>query len=366
MEQTDGKQETRERIAYLDYLRVLATFGVVLLHVSAWNWPVAEIGSFEWKVLTFYNSSVRWCVPVFVMISGVLFLGRAIDIKKLYLNHVLKMLFTFALWSTIYYMVTYKLFIVSFDSIVMGYYHLWFVPMMAGLYICLPVIKKIAEDESIRYYLAVAFVLMVFIPSIVTVVSDFGSQEMNNHMTVVIKCLKDMQLWGKIEYALYFVLGYFLHRIVKLSKMKRGFVCALGIAGGVLTILLTIKVSSKTQQYVSHYYENFSFNVFLMSIGVFVLFRYAKLQRLNWIVAWLSKYSFLIYLVHALVLLKLNEWFKITSRCFNPLFSVPLLSLLVFGISFAIAFPLKQLVVLFGRTVAMVKTRMLTKREDEQ
>ena len=29
MEPTEGKQETRERIAYLDYLRVLATFGVV-------------------------------------------------------------------------------------------------------------------------------------------------------------------------------------------------------------------------------------------------------------------------------------------------------------------------------------------------
>ena len=111
-------KEKHERFAYLDYLRILATFGVVLLHVSAWNWTSATIGGFEWKVLSFYNGLVRWCVPVFVMISGALFLGRKVDLKKLYINHVLKMWVAFAVWSTIYYMVTFKLFVVSFDSIV--------------------------------------------------------------------------------------------------------------------------------------------------------------------------------------------------------------------------------------------------------
>ena len=219
--ETKENEGKHERFAYLDYLRVLATFGVVLLHVSAWNWTSATIGGFEWKVLSFYNGLVRWCVPVFVMISGALFLGRKVDLKKLYINHVLKMLVAFAVWSTIYYMVTFKLFVVSFDSIFYGYYHLWFVPMMAGLYICVPVVKKIAEEESIRYYLVLAFVLMILIPSVVVLFGHFGSQEMNNHMSVVVKFLKDMQRWGKIDYVFYFVLGFYLHRVAKNSKKMR-------------------------------------------------------------------------------------------------------------------------------------------------
>lgn len=65
-----------DRIMYLDYLRVFATFGVVILHVSAQNWYVADINSFEWLVFHFFDSVVRWGVPVFVMISGTLFLNK--------------------------------------------------------------------------------------------------------------------------------------------------------------------------------------------------------------------------------------------------------------------------------------------------
>lgn len=83
---TKKSEEKRERFVYIDCLRVLATFGVIVLHVSSWNWSSAIIGGVEWKVLTFYNGLVRWCVPVFVMISGALFLGRKVNIKKLYLT----------------------------------------------------------------------------------------------------------------------------------------------------------------------------------------------------------------------------------------------------------------------------------------
>lgn len=62
-----------KRITYLDYLKVFATFAVIILHVVAQNWYITDVNSFGWKTLNVYSSMVRWAVPVFVMISGSLF-----------------------------------------------------------------------------------------------------------------------------------------------------------------------------------------------------------------------------------------------------------------------------------------------------
>ena len=61
-----------KRIYYLEVLRVIATFSVVLLHVAADKW-YGEIGTFSWKIFTVYIGLTRFCVPIFLMISGVLF-----------------------------------------------------------------------------------------------------------------------------------------------------------------------------------------------------------------------------------------------------------------------------------------------------
>ena len=63
-----------ERKTYCDYLRVAATFAVVVLHVAASKWSAADVNGATWKAFNFYNSAVRWGVPIFIMISGSLFL----------------------------------------------------------------------------------------------------------------------------------------------------------------------------------------------------------------------------------------------------------------------------------------------------
>ncbi len=78
---------TQNRTIYFDYLRVFATAAVILLHVAAFNWLSTDVNGYDWKVFNFYDSIVRWGVPVFVMISGALFLGRDdISIKKYILS----------------------------------------------------------------------------------------------------------------------------------------------------------------------------------------------------------------------------------------------------------------------------------------
>lgn len=81
------------RVIYFDYLRVAATIAVMLLHTAAINWYGADVNGGTWKVFNFYDSLVQWSVPIFVMISGALFLGRNdIRIKDIYSKYVLRML----------------------------------------------------------------------------------------------------------------------------------------------------------------------------------------------------------------------------------------------------------------------------------
>lgn len=75
---------------YISYLRVIATISVIVLHTAAFismDYKNVSIGS--WSVATFINSGVRFCVPLFVMISGALLLGKNEGVK-LFLNKRIK------------------------------------------------------------------------------------------------------------------------------------------------------------------------------------------------------------------------------------------------------------------------------------
>lgn len=63
------------RISKYDVLRVVASFSIVLLHVSASYWSVVDIHGKEFLVMTIYNSMTRFAVPVFFMLSGLFFVS---------------------------------------------------------------------------------------------------------------------------------------------------------------------------------------------------------------------------------------------------------------------------------------------------
>ena len=102
---TDMDQNTASsRIVYLDLLRIVAIFAMMLLHVSAINWYVLPVTSPQWQVLNAYDSLVRFCVPVLLMISGsqLLNLQKAFPLKKLFQTKILRLITAFAFWSLLY------------------------------------------------------------------------------------------------------------------------------------------------------------------------------------------------------------------------------------------------------------------------
>ena len=334
-----------KRIEYFDYLRVFATFSVMILHISAQNWYTTDVNGIEWQVFNFFDSIVRWGVPVFVMLSGALFLNREITIRKLFSKYILRLVISYVVWSAIYALFSNGDAKVRFSNLILGHYHMWFIPMTVGTYICIPFIKSIIENEkNVKYYLVLSFVFAFFIPELFRLSCDFAGKIITWGVSAVSKYANIMNVNIVLGYTGYFILGYYLNK-VDLGKEQRIIVYVLGLLGFISTIYLDLMAALKTQKCSGNYYGDFNVNVLLESIAVFTWFKYKNASGSR-IILKLSKFSFGAYLVHALVIEQLDALLGLNTLSFNPIFAVSVISIIVFIISYLISAILNQIPIL--------------------
>ena len=98
-------QKKTERNISFDLLRIISAFSVVMLHVSGVYITNSPVGSFDFRIANFMNSISRFGVPIFVMISGAIFLAekKTVTLKKLWCKNIFRMLVVFGVWSFAYY-----------------------------------------------------------------------------------------------------------------------------------------------------------------------------------------------------------------------------------------------------------------------
>jgi len=329
----------RKRITYFDHLRVTATLAVILIHVAAQNWYAQDVSTFEWQTFNFYDSISRWAVPIFVMISGALMLEKEMSIRTLYMKKIPRLLIAFSFWSTIYAIIegggTEKILI----NIINGKYHLWFIYLIIGLYICIPIIKKIAEDKRIsEYYLAVSLVFTFLIPFVLMLIADLCGNAAEVWVKSIEAVCDDMNISLANGYVTYYILGFYLNNI-EISKVKRNVIYFLGVLGTVATIILCSFFSVEKGNAVTNYYEYVNINILAQSVAVFVFFKYdaPAMKRQGLLMGKLAKYSFGIYVVHILILEGLQKRIGLNTLSFNPILSVPIISVIVLLISCTIS-----------------------------
>lgn len=340
-----GGVNEANRTVYFDYARVFATLAVMIVHISAQNFASVDVNGMTWQLFNFFDSIVRWGMPVFVMISGALFLERDIPLKKIFFKYILRMAVSFVVWSALYALFTGGTTGTKLLAFVQGHYHMWFILMISGLYLCIPFLKAIVENENrMKYFLALALVFTFVIPEAVIVVHDFGSDLLNKGMSAINSDVTNLNLHMVSGYASYFILGYFLNRIT-LSKRQRMVVYGLGLVGFIATIGLDAVVAIRTQWYCDHYYGPFTVNVLFEAAAVFTWFKYRTYDsmRRNAFVKKLSQYSFGAYLVHVAVIELLNSMLGWNTLTFPAAIAVPLLAVVVFFCSFALSALLNQI-----------------------
>ena len=342
---------TKTRIEYFDYLRIIAAFTVMLLHISTQFLDSLEITTYEWNVFNIFSSITRWAVPVFAMISGALFLDPEHDTKKLFSKNLLRLVSAFLFWSTIYAAIgaiqNQRSFFVFVGDIIQGHYHMWFIFMMIGMYLIVPLLRKFTETmESTKYFLMIALAFTFVLPHFFDFLYLISPTAWQYSYPIYDNFLHHLTQ----GYSSYFVLGYFLSK-VDIQGWKEKAIYLLGTLGGVATIVLTVLFSNKHGFGLGNFYWNFAPGILFQSVAIFVLAKnkwnsLSMSSTLKNILHNLSKYSFGAYLVHVLILDQLDILFGINSLSFNPLFSVPVLGVVLFAASFAISGLLNKIPVL--------------------
>lgn len=321
----------------LDILRIASMAAVVLLHTSAQFWADTDVHSFNWEVLNVYDSITRWSVPVFVMISGVLFLDPSRDqpIKKLFLKNILRILTILVFWGFAYAALynppvdwsSHSL-AVFIKTWMLGHLHMWFLYMIIGLYIVTPILRYITRNQTItNYFLILAFVFNTALPFI----TSFG------HFSIINQLIDKIQLHLPLGFTFYYVLGFWLNQRFH-DKKYIPIAAFLAIGGVLLSIILTafLSITSGTAQGI--FYSNFSLPVCMASVGVFILGNRIVIHKESTkrIVTVLSRASLGVYMVHFAILHELHL-IGFDSMMFTPILAVPITSIVAIALSFAIS-----------------------------
>ena len=246
---------------------------------------------------------------------------------------------SYCVWSAVYALLVEGSIIHKIRFAIKGHYHLWFIPMIIGLYMCIPFIKPIIESKTkTKYFLLLAFLFSFAVPEAFMLANHSSSDYMILGADALKTVIGNMNMHFVLGYASFFVLGYFLNK-TDITKRQRIIIYISGLLGFAFTVLISLFVSLKAQKSISEFYGNFTVNVLLEAIAVFTFFKYKKYnhEKLNAFIKKLSKYSFGAYLIHALIIELLNEYLGLNTLSFNPVVSIALIVLITCIISFTVS-----------------------------
>jgi surface polysaccharide O-acyltransferase-like enzyme len=103
----------------------------------------------------------RWSVPIFVMLTGFFMINpqKDISIKSLLSKNILRIFVALCFWSLFY------AFTLNKQMLPLGSQegHFWYLGMVIGLYLSLPILRIIAQYRKVlQYFIVVCFFLMVY------------------------------------------------------------------------------------------------------------------------------------------------------------------------------------------------------------
>ena len=341
---------TKKRETELDILRFMATLAVVLTHVCGGPIKTLSILDIDWQILNCFRSAITWDVPVFVMISGGIFLNpqKEIPLKVLYGKYIKRLVIAFAFWSAIFqvYYISYAMYTNSFAlnwkgvlaEFLIGPYPFWYLFMLVGVYATIPFLKRITTDKKLTEYFLVLFFVFQVLMCYGQVLPGIGN---------TIKSILDkIDFTFAIGFVGYFVLGYYL-KAYDISKKVEYVLYAAGVILVPICCYVTTKQSIMNMEYTETFSKYLMPNIIIESAAIYTFFvkRVSKIKFSEKTVKLFSKlteYGFGVYLVHALIneLVGLTGWTAVTI---SPFVSVPLLTISVYGVSLFVTVVIRRI-----------------------
>lgn len=325
----------KERVLHYDLLRILACFSVVMLHSAAHFWYDLPVKSGTWMVLNSIDALSRYGVPLFVMLSGIFFLvpGGTTDRKKLFTHNILKLLVVYLFWSCFYAGVTIFEFGMPQPGLrelvkrcLCAKYHLWFLPMLIGIYLLVPMLQTWVNGAKKR---DLEYVLMLFV-----VLQILGEtlRALFWRTDEVGTLLDTFRVELVCGYAGYFLLGYYLHNY-EIGKKQQRWIYLAGVLGAVCNVVFSSVISYRAGTPRTEIYDSFSIFTFAMVVAIFLFFRnvvsgISMGRKVQGLIQEVSATTLGIYLLHIFVMEHTNRFFAVDSPV-KALLIVPVYGLAV-------------------------------------
>lgn len=329
------------KLMWANSLRAAATLGVIFIHSSSYlTGSLGQIPQSHWLISIIINTIVRWSVPVFVMLTGSFVLENYDNnigpfLKKL----VHKIVIPFIIWSIFYLFLNnwdsffgntlstaQKWQLVLDKSITGTAVHLWYVYMIIGVYLVIPIFSKwvIYSNKKEQFlFLCFWFLLLIVFPFIDRYKNDF-------------------ELGFFTGYIGYLVAGYYFFKQVQINKYLLWVLFLLSIG---FTVAATVYLSTQKNIDKEMFLAPLTPGVFVMSACVYLLFKQSTIRLPSWgskLVNLICNYSYGIYLVHLFILAIIDDYL-ISATAFNPLLSLPIISILCLIGSFMVIFLLRKI-----------------------
>ena len=324
--------QKNQHIVWLDVVRFIAMFTVVCCHCTdPFNFypgTAPNIGEIKlWGAI--YGSVLRPCVPLFVMITGALLLPVRGDASTFYKKRIPRVFYRFLIWSVLYNLfpwitgllglnpqiildffpyageeVMQQSFSVSLEYILMIPFnfsilavHMWYIYLLIGLYLYLPVFSAWVEKASERAK------LMFLLAWGVTLLLPYYYQFVSNYLWGTCSWNSFGMLYAFAGFNGYLLLGHYLKNLEWSLKKT----LAIGIpmfAVGYAVTFLGFRHITALPEYTDEMLELFftycSLNVVMMTIPVFMLAKKVKVnsERMKKALANLTVCGFGIYMIH--------------------------------------------------------------------
>lgn len=331
-----------KREIYYDVLRIIAILAVITIHVTAEVWYSDTISNY-WLINNFINAFVHsWAVPLFIAITGALLLKKDIDIKKVFLKYIPRVLICLIVWHYIYYFAldrtfTFESLKIATHNLLIGkaFSHLWYLYLIIGIYILIPILCKLVQNldkKKLLYLISILFIITILIPNI-DMLTDLD-------LSIYVTPFKVFTL---NEYILFLLLGYYLNTyefknkkvIIIISIISLLLLITNAWYGNHLSIINNAPMNfAKTNTVVS----------VLMVISLFLLAKtYLKgSNKGQKFITTIGELTFGTYLVHFLVIKVLTK-FGLTANFINPIFGSIIIIMLVAIISYLISYLISKI-----------------------
>lgn len=282
--------KTPQRPIWPDIIRIIAIYLVVVLHTSFFK--LQQNPTHIPNQISFALS--KTCIPLFVMLSGALLLGKKETYTTFFSKRLKKLIIPWITWTIIYILLsinphkltnipkTIKVFTTTFQSF-------WFLSMIASLYILTPAIRifvQSAKTKDLLYIIILWFLTVSLLPY--------------QHNTLAFPLhVDDGILRQVINYSGYFLLGFTITKI-KLPKYTLPLSLSFLIFGQTWIIFNT-SLSNNAFDYISP-------GITISSIAIFTLLYHLGNNRQNktsprfkTTLATISSATLGIYFVHSLL-----------------------------------------------------------------